>query len=71
MSKLREVLRARRAARIQYLQQSDVEGLGPVRIELAPKTKAELQDELTAAGVEYPSKATKADLEKLAAGVER
>jgi hypothetical protein len=62
-------VRARIQARIRAAQQTEP-GLGnvtlePVTVEPAAKTKAELQDELTAAGVEFPKKATKAELEAL------
>lgn len=64
MSKVRDVVRARIRERIRAQQAATEPGLGSVT--LAPaKTKAEIQDELTAAGVEYPKKATKAELEAL------
>ncbi len=65
-SKVREVVRARIRDRIRAAQQTEP-GLGAARLEApAPtKTKAELQDELTAAGIDFPKKATKADLEAL------
>ena len=63
MSKVRDVVRARIRDRIRAQQQVEP-GLGSVT--LAPqKTKAEIQDELAAAGVEFPKKATKAELEAL------
>ncbi len=69
MSNVQKVVRARIQARIRAAQQTEP-GLGsvtlePVSVEPAAKTKAELQDELTAAGVEFPKKATKAELEAL------
>jgi hypothetical protein len=64
MSKVRDVVRARIRDRIRAQQQQLEPGLGSVT--LAPqKTKAEIQDELAAAGVEFPKKATKAELEAL------
>lgn len=56
MSKVKDVVRARIKARIAAQHKADT-GLD--------KTKAELQDELTAAGVEFPKNARKADLEAL------
>lgn len=65
MSKVRDVVRARIKARIAAAQQTEP-GLGAVRLESPPaKTKAELQDELTAVGIEFPKNARKADLEAL------
>lgn len=67
-SKIREVVRARIRERIRASQQADTApGLGSVTLETPSpvKTKAEIQDELTAAGVEFPKKATKAELEAL------
>jgi hypothetical protein len=69
MSKVRDVVRARIKARIaeQRRVAEAAEGLGSVT--LAPtKTKAEIQDELDAAGIEYDKKARKADLEALLPG---
>ena len=55
MSNVKDVVRARIKARIAAQNRAAAE---PVA---APtKTKAELQDELTAAGVEYPKNARKA-----------
>ena len=68
MSKVKDVVRARIKARIAAMQHPNVRpGLDSVTLETPSptKTKAELQDELTAAGVEFPKKATKADLEAL------
>lgn len=66
-NKVRAVIRARLRERIRALQHADAEpGLGSVRLESAPKMKAEIQDELAAAGIEYPKRATKAELEALA-----
>lgn len=71
MSKVRDVVRARIKARIaaqREAAEADT-GLGSVTLENPPaKTKAELQDELTAAGIEYPKNARKADLEALLPG---
>ncbi len=64
MSNVQKVVRARIQARIRAAQPAEP-GLGNVTLEPATKTKAELQDELTAAGVEFPKKATKAELEAL------
>lgn len=66
MSKVKDVVRARIKARIAAQHKADT-GLGTVRLEVPSqvKTKAELQDELTAAGVEFPKSARKADLEAL------
>jgi hypothetical protein len=64
MSKVTQAIRAREAARRAHQEAEVARGLGHVR--LAPKTKAELQDELTIAGIEFPKKATKAELEALA-----
>lgn len=65
-SKAREVIRARIRDRIRAAQHLEP-GLGAVRLEApAPtKTKAEIQDELVAAGIDFPKKATKAELEAL------
>jgi hypothetical protein len=64
MSKVRDVVRARIKARIDAQN----------RVAAAPvagpsKTKAELQDELDAAGIEYPKDARKAELEALLPGL--
>lgn len=67
MSKVREVVHARRAALKAYLEQAREPGLGSVTL-VPKKTKAELQDELDAAGIEYDKKARKADLEALLPG---
>jgi len=67
MSKVKDVVRARIKARIAAMNRPAEPGLGSVT--LAPvKTKAEIQDELAAAGVEYPKNARKADLEALLPG---
>src|SRR6185436_20413789 len=67
MSKVKDVVRARIKARIAAMNRPAEPGLGSVT--LAPvKTKAEIQDELDAAGVEYPKNARKADLEALLPG---
>jgi hypothetical protein len=63
MSKVTDAIRARRERRRAFQESEVAHGLGHVR--LAPKTKAELQDELTIAGIEFPKKATKAELEAL------
>lgn len=63
MSKVRDVVRARIKARIAAQHQGE-SGLGSVTLE-PTKTKAEIRDELDAAGVEYPRSARKADLEAL------
>ena len=70
MSKVKDVVRARIKARIAAQQQANQDpGLGSVTLETPPaKTKAEIQDELAAAGVEYPKNARKADLEALLPG---
>jgi hypothetical protein len=62
MSKVKDVVRARIKARIAAQHQPAQPGLGSVTLE---KTKAELQDELTAAGIDYPKNARKAELEAL------
>ena len=68
MSTVKDVVRARIKARIAAQQHPNVApGLDSVTLETpAPtKTKAELRDELDAAGIEYPKNARKADLEAL------
>jgi hypothetical protein len=66
-SKVRDVVRARIKARKAAQQQAAEPGLGSVT--LAPtKTKAEIQDELDAAGVKYSKSARKAELEALLPG---
>ena len=69
MSNVQKVVRARIQAQRAAAAQPTEPGLGNVTLEPAAvepvKTKAELQDELTAAGVEFPTKATKAELEAL------
>jgi hypothetical protein len=68
MSKLREVLRARRAAGKAYLvEANEGEGLGSVTIS-PKKTRAEIIDELNAAGVTFDKKARRDDLEALLPG---
>ncbi len=62
MSKVTDAIRAREKARRALVNTEP--GLG--RVVLNPKTKAEIQDELTIAGIEFPKKATKAELEALA-----
>lgn len=64
MSKVTDAIAARRERRRAHQAAEVAHGLGHVR--LAPKTKAEIQDELTIAGVEFPKRATKAELEALA-----
>jgi len=67
MSTVKDVVRARIKARIAAQQHPNARpGLDSVTLETpSPKTKAELQDELAAAGIEYPKNARKADLEAL------
>ena len=73
-SKVKDVVRARIKARIAAMKSAEP-GLGRVTLDTPAlerpslvKTKAEIQDELTAAGVEYPKNARKADLEALLPG---
>lgn len=54
-----ERIRAREAAKLGRAAITEVEIAEPV------KTKAELRDELDAAGIEYPKDARKSDLEAL------
>jgi len=64
MSKVKDVVRARIKARIAAQNRVAAEP------EPAPvKTKAEIQDELTAAGIDYPRDARKAELEALLPGL--
>jgi phosphoribosyl-dephospho-CoA transferase len=70
-SNVRDVVRARIRDRIRAVGQVDATpGLGSVTLETPSpvKTKAELQDELTAAGVEFSKRATRSDLEALLPG---
>ena len=64
MSKVKDVVRARIKARIAAQNRVAAEP-EPVPV----KTKAEIQDELTAAGIDYPKDARKAELEALLPGL--
>lgn len=66
-SKVREVVRARIKARIAAQQAPREPGLGSVTVEPV-KTKAELRDELDAAGIEYAKNARRDELAALLEG---